>query len=321
MPTPEEGKQEPKATEKVSVGFSDLDISEDTKKVLTSAEDVSDAALKAAKLKDKAAEESTEKVSEAAEEKTDSVDSSSEKVVDSESDLDAVFKEILAEKESDKKKSLVEKDDRPEINKIRELERKVEKLSELNRNREEQLPTAPRYSEDVYKMLAERADADVEDVKRVTSILDMAFATQLKPQLDAVMSELNALKEKATSTEVKSQIVKDKLFEIVKDDYEEILKTDETVRSLPEAHRHKVALAMAKERNMDKILLAVRKKATSTRRVIPSDDTFGSVVASPTRKASILNELSREDIEIAKRLGLSAADLKNAATKQTYIEG
>lgn len=302
-----DAQQEPKAeSNDSSVGQDDLVLGDKAKaaKDVASIDDLKAAYqnLKTGKVSDKSEEPIPD-------EKTD--------VSPDEDNLDSLLEEVVKEKEVElakKRESLADKTDRPDINKIKELERKIDEL----RQAKEPPPVQP-LSDKWFLDKSESLGMDVDDFKKIVKVLDLGFNDNVKPFVDGLYEKINALENKLTNKDITETISKDKLYKLVKPDYDDILENDETVRSLPPSQRNKVALALAKERNMEKVLDIVRRaKNTSPKKLVVNDG--GSVSAPPPAKKSGV-QLTRDDIVMAERLGYTRKDLENLGKVQrTFIE-
>jgi hypothetical protein len=234
-----------------------------------------------------------------------------------EDDLDGLLDEVVKSNEVEsakKRESLVEKTDRSDLNKIKELERKLEELTNAKLAPQIQ-PMSPEWFEKV----AEECGMDVDEVQRITKVLNIGFNGSVKPFVDNLYTQINELKDKLSHKDIAESNSKDKLFKLIKPDYDDILANDETVKSLPPEHRNKVALALAKEKNIEKVLDIVRKaKVGSSKKLVVNDS--GSVNAPAPKKASGV-QLSKEDLYVASQLGYSAKDLENLGKSQkSFIE-
>ena len=321
----EENKVEvPKATPEVSVDKpkSEPSVSDLELKGAEKAKDVSDDELKAAyRVLDsyvEASDSSDEKVEVAKE--AEIVESP--KAEKSEDDLlDAAILDDLKKEESEKKPSLVDKEDRPDINKIRELERKLEEkekqLGELAITLENKNGSV-NYPPEFFEKVAEKYGVDVDQAKAFILMNEDAFATSVKPMLRDVQKAIDAMKGEKVLSQAKDSIQKDKLYEILKDEMKSVMETDEDIKDIPDSPgKYRLALAKAKENKLDLIVKAAKnrakKQAMDNVKIIPSGE---EGVAKEVKKSNSIS-LSKEDLYYAKKLGYKKEDLENMGKTPT----
>jgi len=303
----------------VHTGSDSSDITEADLAVVQDDVDVSDEALKAAMRAEKEGKPAVVSVPETEKVATpDSKDEKKESEVKEEDPLagleDAILAEVNKEEKPEQKteeESLADKTDRPEINKVKELERKLAErdaeLAEMNQTRPEAQVS---YSDEFFEKLATKHGTDINFTKKVVMLLEDAFSTSVKPMLKDIVGKVANMETKDAQSKSYGELEKDKLFRALKADVDNILATDEDIKSLPIANRAKMALKLAKANNLEKIVAAtkkhVEKSTAEQRKVIPSST--GSVSKSaPVKKSDRI--FSSDDLRRARKLGISQKDL------------
>jgi hypothetical protein len=312
--TPEVKVADVKATP--DIGNSDAsDITEADLAVVQDDVDVSDEALKAAMRAEKEGKPAVASVPETEKVATPDKKESEVKEEDPLAGLeDAILAEVTKEETPEPKgeeESLADKTDRPEINKVKELERKLAErdaeLAEMNQTRPEAQVS---YSDEFFEKLAAKHGTEINFTKKVVMLLEDAFSTSVKPMLKDIVGKVAGMETKEVQSKSYSELEKDKLFRALKADVDNILATDEDIKSLPIANRAKMALKLAKANNLEKIVEAtkkhVEKSTAEKRKVIPSSS--GTVSkATPAKKSGI--QFSTDDLRQAGKLGISQKDL------------
>jgi hypothetical protein len=323
-------KEETKATSKEeSVGITDMLVSEEDNARAIKSKDASFDDLKAAKLASLSGEgdKSEDEVPNINGTKSDAKDAKPKDY--DPAVIDDVLKEIVEEKKQ--KESLESKTDRSETNKIAELERKLEKLASKNQELEqkivtpEKIPGLQPYTDEWYEALANQRDIPVDELKKFITLQEDGYKTGIKPVIDALQAEIETLKKRDTSKESKSQIEKDELYAIIKDDYESILNSDKLKTwNISDEDKSEFALAKAKELNYPKIVKSIKKhateQATNSRRLIPSEE--GSVNPTPKRLDPTQPQLTKEDMILWSKLQGNKKGLDNLGkTPRSFVEG
>jgi hypothetical protein len=232
-------------------------------------------------------------------------------------DLDTIISDIVNEATllgDSEKKPLSEKTDRPEYNKVKELERKNAEL--LKVVDELKQPRIEPYSPEFYQELSEESGIEVDELRKFVTLQEKGFQKGIKPIIEALVSKVSSLEEHISESKLSSSVEKDKLFKLIKKDFEDILQNDPAIKELPIPDRIRVAKALAKEKNENKIFEVAKKLKTSTMRVIPSD---GSTVSTPVAKKS--SKLNDADANYLRMLGFNSRQLENFGnTQKSFIE-
>ena len=324
-----EGKEESKATEvekpKDSVDNTLSDGSGSDIEVVGKVDSsVSDDDLKAAYRNIDSYDETSVKSDEKAEEKAPEAESNKAEVKEEDS-LDSAILEDLKQ-ESKEKPSLVDKEDRPEINKVRELERKLEekekKLNELVKAIEDQ-PGIPQYPPEFFEKVAEKYGVDVEQAKAFIMMNEDAYATSTKPLLRQLQKAIDDIKGEKVIEKAKENIRQDKLYDVLKDEVKSVMESDPDIKDIPDSPaKYRLALAKAKENKLDLIIKATKnrakKQAMDNVKIIPSGE---EGVKKEVKKDNTTN-YSKEDLYYAKKLGFTKKDFGEIGkTPKSFTEG
>ena len=202
---------------------------------------------------------------------------------------------------------------------IKELERKNKDLFDENqkiKTKPEVNPVSPSTPQDQPPPMTKEAYA--EWVQEKYSMDMDEFERQMKFTKDYitefVMPEFNGLKDKIKQTDIKKALGNNKLYQQLKKDVDHILATDPDIKGISdEATRNKMALVLAKDKNMPAVVKALEqkaeKRATERRRVIPSDR--NSVKGGQSHANDGIDvELNEATLADMRKLGISKEDLK-----------
>lgn len=315
-------EKDSKATEKDSV--EDLQKkAEDSGFEISSAsipankDSVSDDSLKAAFKEDPSTPKASDKEEDKATKKEEKIDEEKKEEEEDDSSLDeGILAEISKDQEKEKEK-LSDKQDRPEMNKVKELERKLEELTQKTQN----IPAVPgvkEYSDEWFEKVGEKYGVDAAQAKAFITMSEDAVGQKFT----AFQEEIDKLKSKDVLSETKKDLEKDKLYSVLKDEVKRVMVEDPDIKDLPDSPaKYRLALKTAKADNIEKVIKAAKKKARKqsedSRRIIPSDD--GTVSKEIVKEGTI--KLTQEDLKIAKELGYTQKELKDIGkTPVSFVE-
>lgn len=285
--------------------------------------DVSDAAMAKlnAELKSGRGQEKVAKKDESAEHKDEKNEKSDES--NNEDNLDAASEAILNEMASAKEAESKKAEGQTPEQKILELERKNKELYGENQSLKTKPPESITSPEK--PMTEEEKEAYTTWVKKEFDMPMDEYLRQLnfykRANAEFIDPKFSGIDKKFSDSELKKQLGNNKLYNALKDEVEEAVKTDTRLQNLPKEVAYSLALDIVQKNNMPKIAKTIAERESAraklNKRVILNDRSTVNPDGKKEKSDINIDNVAKDNMKVLK---IDDSDLKKYGGKSLVLE-